>query len=88
MLHGIFFVVFIQKYSNLTAMLKMNTFHWHFTEAQGWRIEIKKHLKLQEIDAFRNETLIGHYSKQPQKFDGKRYGGFNNQKKLCVCMWN
>jgi hexosaminidase len=30
-----FFVVFIQKYSNLAAMLKMNTFHWHFTEAQG-----------------------------------------------------
>jgi len=67
-------------------MLKMNTFHWHFTEAQGWRIEIKKHQKLKEIAAFKNETLIGHYSKQPQKFDGKRYGGFNNQKKLCVCV--
>ena len=67
-------------------MLKMNTFHWHFIEAQGWRIEIIKHQKLQEIAAFRNETLIGHYTKQPHKFDGKRYGGFYNQKKLC--MWN
>ncbi len=40
-------------------MLKMNTFHWHLTEDQGWRIEIKKYPKLQEVGAFRNETLGG-----------------------------
>src|SRR5690606_37798575 len=51
---------FIKKYIDALAMLKMNTFHWHLTEDQGWRIEIKKYPKLQEIAAYRNETLIGH----------------------------
>jgi hexosaminidase len=77
-----FSVAFIKKYINLMAMLKMNTFHWHLTEDQGWRIEIKKYPKLQEIAAFRNETLIGHYSEQPHKFDGKKYGGFYTQKEI------
>ena len=77
-----FSVAFIKKYINLMAMLKMNTFHWHLTEDQGWRIEIKKYPKLQEIAAFRNETLIGHYSDQPQKFDGKKYGGFYTQEEI------
>lgn len=51
-----FSVDFIKKYINLMAMIKMNTFHWHLTEDQGWRIEIKKYPKLQEIAAFRDET--------------------------------
>ena len=70
-----FSVDFIKKYIDLMAMLKMNTFHWHLTEDQGWRIEIKKYPKLQEIASHRKETLIGHYSSQPHKFDGKEYGG-------------
>jgi hexosaminidase len=77
-----FSVTFIKKYINLMAMLKMNTFHWHLTEDQGWRIEIKKYPKLQEIAAFRNETLIGHYSDQPHQFDGKKYGGFYTQEEI------
>jgi len=77
-----FSVDFIKKYINLMSMLKMNTFHWHLTEDQGWRIEIKKYPKLQEIAAFRNETLIGHYSDQPHQFDGKKYGGFYTQKEI------
>ena len=64
------------------ARLKMNTFHWHLTEDQGWRIEIKKYPKLQEIAAFRNETLIGHYNDQPHQFDGKPYGGFYTQEQI------
>jgi len=74
-----FSVDFIKKYIDALAMLKMNTFHWHLTEDQGWRIEIKKYPKLQEIAAFRNETLIGHYSDQPHQFDGKKYGGYYTQ---------
>jgi len=66
----------IKKYIDLLALHKMNKFHWHLTEDQGWRIEIKKYPKLQEIAAFRNETLVGHYNDQPHQFDGKRYGGF------------
>ncbi|MGK0448184.1 MAG: hexosaminidase [Polaribacter sp.] len=77
-----FSIDFIKKYINLMSMLKMNTFHWHLTEDQGWRIEIKKYPKLQEISAFRNETLIGHYSDQPHQFDGKKYGGFYTQEEI------
>ena len=77
-----FSVNFIKKYIDLMAMLKMNTFHWHLTEDQGWRIEIKKYPKLQEVAAFRKETLIGHYSDQPHKFDGKKYGGFYTQEEI------
>ncbi len=75
-------VDFIKKYIDMMSMLKMNTFHWHLTEDQGWRIEIKKYPKLQEIAAYRNETLIGHYSDQPHQFDGKKYGGFYTQEEI------
>ena len=75
-------VDFIKKYIDLISMLKMNTFHWHLTEDQGWRIEIKKYPKLQEIAAYRKETLIDHYSTDPQKFDGKKYGGFYTQEEI------
>ncbi|MDT0557747.1 family 20 glycosylhydrolase [Ichthyenterobacterium sp. W332] len=75
-------VDFIKKYIDALAMLKMNTFHWHLTEDQGWRIEIKKYPKLQEIAAFRDETLVGHYSDQPHQLDGKRYGGYYTQEQI------
>lgn len=64
------------------AYHKMNTFHWHLTDDQGWRIEIKKYPKLTEVGAFRNGTLIGHYNDQPQQFDGQRYGGFYTQEEI------
>jgi hypothetical protein len=64
------------------STLKMNTFHWHLTEDQGWRIEIKKYPKLQEIAAYRNETLIGHYSDQPHQFDEIKYGGYYTQEQI------
>ncbi|AUC14744.1 beta-N-acetylhexosaminidase [Tenacibaculum sp. SZ-18] len=75
-------VAFIKKYIDVIASLKYNTFHWHLTEDQGWRIEIKKYPKLQEIAAFRGETLIGHYNDQPQEYDGKRYGGYYTQEEI------
>jgi hexosaminidase len=75
-------VSFVKKYIDLLALHKMNTFHWHLTDDQGWRIEIKKYPKLTEIGGFRRETLIGHYSASPQKFDGQRYGGFYTQSEI------
>ena len=77
-----FSVEFIKKYIDYLAMHKMNTFHWHLTEDQGWRIEIKKYPKLSEVSAYRNETIIGHHNTNPQKFDGKRYGGIYTQEEI------
>lgn len=77
-----FSVDFIKKYIDALAMLKMNTFHWHLTDDQGWRIEIKKYPKLQEVSAYRDETLVGHYSDQPHQFDGNRYGGYYTQEEV------
>ena len=73
---------FIKKYIASLALLKMNYFHWHLTDDQGWRIEIKSYPELTTKAAFREETLIGHYNDSPQKFDGKRYGGFYTQEDI------
>src|SRR5690242_63508 len=54
-------VDFIKEYIDFIAMHKMNTFHWHLTEDQGWRIEIKKYPKLTQIGSCRNGTIIGHH---------------------------
>ena len=70
-------VSFIKKYIDLLALHKMNIFHWHLTEDQGWRIEIKKYPKLTEVGSVRKETLVGHYG--TNKYDGKPYGGFYTQ---------
>ena len=77
-----FDVEFVKKYIANLALLKMNYFHWHLTDDQGWRIEIKKYPELTKKGAFREETLIGHYNDTPQKFDGKRYGGFYTQEEI------
>ncbi|MBW6480456.1 MAG: beta-N-acetylhexosaminidase [Bacteroidales bacterium] len=74
-----FDVDFIKKYIDLMVLHKMNTFHWHLTEDQGWRIEIKKYPLLTEIGAWRKETLIGHGGRPPFEYDGKRYGGYYTQ---------
>lgn len=71
---------FVKKYIDYLAMYKFNTFHWHLTDDQGWRIEIKKYPKLTEVGAWRNGSMIGHYS--DQKFDDKRYGGFYTQEDI------
>lgn len=73
-------VDFVKKYIDYLAMYKFNTFHWHLTDDQGWRIEIKKYPKLTEVGAWRNGSMIGHYS--DQKFDDKRYGGFYTQEDI------
>ena len=72
----------IKSYIDMLAMHKMNTFHWHLTEDQGWRIEIKKYPKLTEIGAYRNETVVGHAGRPPLKYDGIRYGGFYTQEEV------
>jgi hexosaminidase len=75
-------VDFIKKYIDLLATYKINRFHWHLTEDQGWRIEIKQYPRLQEIAAYRRETLIGHMDATPRRYDGQRYGGFYTQDEI------
>ncbi len=73
-------VTFIKKYIDFLAMHKMNTFHWHLTEDQGWRIEIKKYPKLTQVGGFRNGTIIG---KNPGKGNTqKTYGGYYTQTEI------
>lgn len=72
-------VSFIKKYLDLMAMHKFNTFHWHLTEDQGWRIEIKKYPNLTKVGAFRKETSVRG---SETEFDGKPYGGFYTQTKI------
>jgi hexosaminidase len=71
---------FVKKYIDLLAMYKFNRFHWHLTEDQGWRIEIKKYPKLTEIGARRDSTLIGNYG--TGKYDDVPHGGFYTQEEV------
>lgn len=76
-------VDFIKKYIDNLALHNINTFHWHLTDDQGWRVEIKKYPKLTEIGSKRKGTLIGHNEKdKPHQFDSIPYGGFYTQDEL------
>lgn len=73
-------VSFIKKYIDYLAYHKLNEFHWHLTDDQGWRIEIKKYPKLTSIGAWRNGTLIGRYPGTGN--DNKKYGGYYTQEEI------
>jgi hexosaminidase len=75
-----FSVDFIKQYIDFIAMHKMNTFHWHLTEDQGWRIEIKKYPKLTQIGACRNGTIIGHHPGTGN--DNTKYCGYYTQAQI------
>ncbi len=70
-------VAFIKRYIDFLAMYKMNTFHWHLTDDQGWRIEIKRYPLLTQVGANRKRTMKGHYN--DQQYDDVPYGGFYTQ---------
>ena len=67
----------VKRIIDLMATYKMNRFHWHLTEDQGWRIEINKYPKLTEVGAWRNTKKLGWGSEYPT--DGEHYGGFYTQ---------
>ncbi|WP_205500067.1 beta-N-acetylhexosaminidase [Rufibacter psychrotolerans] len=73
---------FLKRYVDLLAFYKVNTFHLHLTDDQGWRMEIKKYPKLQEISAWRKETRVGHRRDEQVLFDGKPHGGYYTQEQL------
>lgn len=69
-------VSYLKQMIDLMALHNINYFHWHLTEDQGWRIEIKKYPKLTEIGSKRDSTIIDWETK---KFDGKPHSGFYTQ---------
>lgn len=69
----------IKAFLDQLVMLKYNTFHWHLTDDQGWRLEIKQYPELIRIGAWRDSTIIGHYSRTPREYERKHYGGFYTQ---------
>ncbi len=73
-------VDFIKKYIDYIALHKMNYFHWHLTEDQGWRIEIKKYPNLTKVGAWRNGTIIGRYPGTGN--DNMQYGGYYTQEQI------
>lgn len=73
----------VLKFLDQMAAYKMNVFHFHLTDDQGWRIEIKKHPRLTEVGANRSQTLIGHSDYYyPRRFDGKPVGGYYTQDEI------
>ncbi|RYY40862.1 MAG: beta-N-acetylhexosaminidase [Chitinophagaceae bacterium] len=70
-------VSFIKKYIDILAAHKLNTFHWHLTDDQGWRVEIRKYPKLTEVGGWRHGTITGRYPGTGS--DNERYGGFYTQ---------
>ncbi len=73
-------VSFLKKHLDLMALHKLNVFHWHLTDDQGWRIEIKKYPKLTQIGSHRPNTIMGHFDEyDPQIFDDKPISGFYTQ---------
>ena len=73
-------VSFVKKYIDYIALHKMNYFHWHLTEDQGWRIEIKKYPRLTEVGAWRNGTIIGRNPGLGN--DGIHYGSYYTQDEI------
>ncbi|MEG2068086.1 MAG: family 20 glycosylhydrolase, partial [Tannerellaceae bacterium] len=69
----------IKRMIDILALNNINTLHWHLSDDQGWRIEIKKYPKLTEVGANRKETVIGRNS---GKYDGIPYGGFYTQDQI------
>ncbi|MDR1054266.1 MAG: beta-N-acetylhexosaminidase [Prevotellaceae bacterium] len=77
-------IEFVKNYIDWLAYHKINTFHWHLTDDQGWRIEIKKYPKLTETGAWRCRTLKGAYKNNPceREWDNTTYGGYYTQEEI------
>lgn len=69
----------VRRFIDMLALHNINRFHWHLTDDQGWRIEIKKYPLLTQVGSKRDETVIGHNS---GKYDGMPYGGFYTQQEI------
>ncbi|HEX9437126.1 MAG TPA: beta-N-acetylhexosaminidase [Candidatus Limnocylindria bacterium] len=72
-------VSFIKRYIDLLATYRLNVFHWHLTDDQGWRLEIKSRPRLTEVGARRRETVVGRHRVEPVRYDATPHAGFYTQ---------
>ena len=78
-------VEMVKRTIDMLALHQLNIFHWHLTDDQGWRIEIKSHPELTEVGAWRDDTVVGRYlGGTDYPTDGKRHGGFYTQEQIRV----
>lgn len=70
----------VKTFIDMLALHNINRFHWHLTDDQGWRIEIKKYPKLMSVASERKETVVGRW--YSGIYDGKPYGGYYTQDEL------
>jgi hexosaminidase len=74
---------FVKKHLDLMALHKLNVFHWHLTDDQGWRLEIKKYPRLTEVGAWRKATVIPYANRDDHQnilpYDNVPHGGFYTQ---------
>ncbi|MFD0767236.1 family 20 glycosylhydrolase [Mucilaginibacter lutimaris] len=76
-------VEFVKRYIDLMAAYKLNTFHWHLTDDQGWRIEIKKYPRLTTVGSRRAQSVIGNFKdRTPLQYDGVPVSGFYTQDQI------
>ena len=73
---------YVKKYIDYLTFHKFNTFHWHLTDDQGWRIEILSYPKLNSVGSWRDSTLIGHFKDTPARYDRTRYGGYYTREEV------
>jgi hexosaminidase len=73
---------FVLEFIDLLAIHKLNTFHWHLTDDQGWRVEIKKYPRLTQVGSWRKETRLGHEGGNSHGFDKTPHGGFYTQRDI------
>lgn len=72
----------VKKYIDILALHKINHFHWHLTDDQGWRIEIKKYPLLTKVGSIRKQTLVGKHEPTNHNYDGTPHGGFYTQEQI------
>ncbi|MBR6345875.1 MAG: beta-N-acetylhexosaminidase [Bacteroidales bacterium] len=72
----------VKRYIDIMLSYKLNRFHWHLTDDQGWRVEIKRFPRLTEVGSMRKETLEGSLYADSLRFDGTPYGGFYTQDEM------
>lgn len=72
----------VKRFIDMLAMMKMNRMHWHLTDDQGWRVEIKKYPGLTDVASRRKESILGHYYRKPRQYDGQEHGGYYTQQEI------